>query len=148
MNEWMNEWMKEWGHTNIKIQCKWFDHISCTKYIFPFFVLYWAKWLHSTKMWQTIRIHWECSHWGGGSFIYIWNPLSIPGFDYKDITINNIDNYQPCMLSLSEIHYFLEKSISDISLEIWNLLSSSDIFLIPHYGTYIWNLLCLQVIYF
>ena len=23
--------------------------------------LSWAKWLHSTKMWRTVRIHWQCS---------------------------------------------------------------------------------------
>ena len=36
--------------------------------------LAWAKWLHSTKMWRTVRIHWQCSHWGGGSFfkMYEW----------------------------------------------------------------------------
>ena len=26
-----------------------------------------TSWLHSTKTWQTIRIHWQCSHWGGWS---------------------------------------------------------------------------------
>ena len=29
--------------------------------------LSWAKWLHSTKMWRTVRLHWQCSHRGGGS---------------------------------------------------------------------------------
>ena len=31
-----------------------------------FFV--WARWFHNTKMWWTIRIHLQCSHWGRGSF--------------------------------------------------------------------------------
>ena len=33
-----------------------------------------AKWLHSTKMCRTIKIHWQCSHWRGGSLhkIYEW----------------------------------------------------------------------------
>ena len=29
--------------------------------------LSWEKLLHSTKMWRTVRIHWQCSHRGGGS---------------------------------------------------------------------------------
>ena len=33
--------------------------------------LSWAKWLHSTKMWRTVRLHWQCSHTGGGSFFRI-----------------------------------------------------------------------------
>ena len=47
-----------------------FHHISSTNISF----LSRAKWLHSTKMWRTVRIHWECSHRGGGSFfkIYEW----------------------------------------------------------------------------
>ena len=28
-----------------------------------------AKWLHYTKMWRTVRIHWQCSHWGGKSLL-------------------------------------------------------------------------------
>ena len=31
-----------------------------------------TKWLHSTKMWRTVRIHWQCSHWGGGYFLKIY----------------------------------------------------------------------------
>ena len=31
-----------------------------------------AKWLHSTKMWRTVRIHWHRSHRGGGSFLKIY----------------------------------------------------------------------------
>ena len=38
--------------------------ISPTKYIFPFS----AKLLHTTNMWRTVRIHWQCSHWGGRFF--------------------------------------------------------------------------------
>ena len=34
--------------------------------------LHWTKWLHSTNMWRTVRIHWQCSHWGGGSFLKIY----------------------------------------------------------------------------
>ena len=36
-----------------------------------------AKWLHSTKRWWTVRIHWQSSHWGGGSFlkIYEWGQM-------------------------------------------------------------------------
>ena len=36
--------------------------------------LTWARWLQSTKMWHTVRIHWRCSHRGGGSFLkmYEW----------------------------------------------------------------------------
>ena len=38
-----------------------------------YFLVY-AKWLHSTKIWRTVRIHWQCSHWGGRSLfaIYQW----------------------------------------------------------------------------
>ena len=33
-----------------------------------------AKWLHSTKIWWTVRKHWQCSHRGGRSFfgMYEW----------------------------------------------------------------------------
>ena len=24
-----------------------------------------VRWMHSTKMWRTVRLHWQCSHWGG-----------------------------------------------------------------------------------
>ena len=36
--------------------------------------LSWAKWLHSTKMWRTVTVHWQCSHRGGRSFLkmYEW----------------------------------------------------------------------------
>ena len=34
--------------------------------------LSWAKWLHSTKMWRTVRIHWQRSHRGGGSFLKMY----------------------------------------------------------------------------
>ena len=39
-----------------------------------------AKWLHSTKMWRTVRIHWQCSHWGGGSLfeVYEWVKCMCP----------------------------------------------------------------------
>ena len=32
------------------------------------------KLLHSTKMWRTVIIDWQCSHWGEGSFLkmYEW----------------------------------------------------------------------------
>ena len=34
--------------------------------------LSWAKWLHSTRMWRTVRLHWQCSQTGGGSFFRMY----------------------------------------------------------------------------
>ena len=45
------------------MESKWLPRISSTQYI----CLVWAKWLHSTKMWRTVRTHWQRSHRGGGS---------------------------------------------------------------------------------
>ena len=50
------------------MESKWFYYISHQIYLsfFP------SKWLHSTKMWRTARIHRQCSHWGGGSFFKMY----------------------------------------------------------------------------
>ena len=47
-----------------------------------------AKLLHSTKMWRSVRIHWQCSHWGEGSFfrMYEWaNVYDRRGHDTRQL---------------------------------------------------------------
>ena len=60
------------------MEFKWFHH-TFTKYIS-------ARWLQSTKMWRTVRVHWQCSHWGGGSFfrIYEWVKYAWPMWARQD----------------------------------------------------------------